>query len=96
MKTPYRNIYNVLKINRFVVLTTVLGALLSTLFFGWMVYDIHRSALNSSFAINTDGSIIPLQWVTQKDNIEVEALAHLELFHTYFYNIDESYFERNL
>lgn len=96
MKTPYRNIYNVLKINRFVVLTTVLGALLSTLFFGWMVYDIHRSALNSSFAINTDGSIIPLQWVTQKDNIEVEALAHLELFHTYFYNIDASNYERNL
>lgn len=96
MKTPYRNIYNVLKINRFVVLTTVLGALLSTLFFGWMVYDIHRSALNSSFAINTDGSVIPLQWVTQKDNIEVEALAHLELFHTYFYNIDASNYERNL
>ena len=96
MKTPYRNIYNVLKINRFVVLTTVLGALLSTLFFGWMVYDIHRSALNSSFAINTDGSIIPLQWVTQKDNIEVEGLAHLELFHTYFYNIDASNYERNL
>lgn len=96
MKTPYRNIYNVLKINRFVVLTTVLGALLSTLFFGWMVYDIHRSALNSSFAINTDGSIIPLQWVAQKDNIEVEALAHLELFHTYFYNIDASNYERNL
>ena len=34
--------------------------------------------------------------MTQKDNLEVEVLAHLELFHTYFYNIDASNYERNL
>lgn len=96
MKTPYRNIYNVLKINRFIVLTAVCGAVISSIFFGWMVFDIHRSALNNSFAINTDGSVIPLKWVTQKENLEVEVLAHLELFHTYFYNIDASNYERNL
>jgi len=61
-----------------------------------MVFDIHRSALNNSFAINTDGSVIPLKWVTQKENLEVEALAHLELFHTYFYDIDATNYERNL
>lgn len=96
MKTPYKNIYTVLSINRFIVLTVVAGALISGLFFGWMVFDIHRSALNSSFAINTDGSIIPLKWVAQKENLQVEALAHLELFHTYFYNIDASNYQRNL
>ena len=96
MKTPYKNIYTVLSINRFIVLTVVAGALISGLFFGWMVFDIHRSALNSSFAINTDGSIVPLQWVAQKENLQVEALAHLELFHTYFYNIDASNYQRNL
>ena len=96
MKTPYRSIYSVLKINRFIVLTAVCGAVISSLFFGWMVFDIHRSALNNSFAINTDGSVIPLKWVTQKENLEVEALAHLELFHTYFYNIDATNYERNL
>ncbi|WP_373060002.1 conjugal transfer protein TraK [Zunongwangia sp. H14] len=96
MNTPYQNIYNVLKINRFIVLTAVCGAVISSIFFGWMVFDIHRSALNNSFAINTDGSVIPLKWVTQKENLEVEALAHLELFHTYFYNIDASNYERNL
>jgi hypothetical protein len=96
MKTPYRNIYSVLKINRFIVLTAVCGAVISSLFFGWMVFDIHRSALNNSFAINTDGSVIPLKWVTQKENLEVEALAHLELFHTYFYDIDATNYERNL
>src|SRR5690606_22149097 len=96
MKTPYKNIYTVLSINRFIVLTVVAGALISGLFFGWMVFDIHRSALNSSFAINTDGSIVPLRWVAQKENLQVEALAHLELFHTYFYNIDASNYQRNL
>lgn len=96
MKTPYRSIYSVLKINRFIVLTAVCGAVLSTLYFGWMVFDIHRSALNNAFAINTDGSVIPLKWVTQKENLEVEALSHLELFHTYFYNIDATNYERNL
>lgn len=96
MKTPYKNIYSVLQTNRFVVITVVMGALISSLFFGWLMYDMHRTALNSSFAINTDGSVIPLKWVTQKENLEVEALAHLELFHNYFYNIDASNYVRNL
>jgi len=96
MKTPYKNIYGVLQTNRFVVITVVSGALISSLFFGWMMYDIQRTALNNSFAINTDGSVIPLKWVTQKENLEVEAKAHLELFHNYFYNIDASNYLRNL
>lgn len=96
MKTSYKNIYAVLKINRFIVLTVVLCALGSSAFCGWIVYDIHKKALNSSFAINTDGTVIPLKWVAQKENFQVEALAHLELFHTYFYNIDASNYEKNL
>jgi hypothetical protein len=96
MKTPYKNIYSVLQTNRFVVITVVSGALISSLFFGWMMFDIQRTALNNSFAINTDGSVIPLKWVTQKENLEVEAQAHLELFHNYFYNIDASNYLRNL
>lgn len=96
MRTPYKNIYTVLRINRFIVITVVAGGLLSSIFFGWMVFDIHRSALNSSFAVNTDGSIIPLKWVAQKENLQVETLAHLHLFHTYFYNIDPVNYQQNL
>ncbi len=96
MKTPYKNIYGVLQTNRFVVITVVSGALISSLLFGWMMYDMQRTALNNTFAINTDGSVIPLKWVTQKENLEVEAKAHLELFHNYFYNIDTSNYLRNL
>ncbi len=96
MKTPYKNISVVLKINRFIVLITVLGSFISSIYFGWMVYNIHQKSLNNSFAINTDGTVIPLKWGAQKENLEVEALAHLELFHTYFYNIDASNYEKNL
>lgn len=96
MKTPYKNIYSVLKLNRIIVLAVVVAALLSSTFALWMTFDTNKKALNSAFAINTDGSIIPLKLVTQKENFKVEALAHLELFQTYFYNIDASNYERNL
>ncbi|UNY99378.1 conjugal transfer protein TraK [Zhouia spongiae] len=96
MKTPYKNIYNVLKLNRFIVLAVVVCSLLSSSFAIWMAFKTKQDSLNSAFAINTDGTIIPLKLVTQKENFKVEALAHLQLFHTYFYNIDASNYERNL
>ena len=96
MKTPYKNIYNMLKLNRFIVLAVVVCALLSSTFSLWMAFTANKNAMNSAFAINTDGSIIPLKLVTQKENFKVEVLAHLELFHQYFYNIDASNYERNL
>ena len=94
--TPYKNIYNVLKINRFIVLAVVAICLLTSVFSILSVYRFNRSMLNSTFAVNTDGSIIPLKLVSQKENMEVEALSHLDLFHQYFYGIDESNYEKNL
>jgi hypothetical protein len=96
MKTPYKDIYKVLKLNRFIVLAVVVFAFLSSSMALWMAFSANKKVLNSAFAINTDGSIIPLKLVTQKENFKVEALAHLELFHTYFYNIDASNYEKNL
>ncbi|WP_034917685.1 conjugal transfer protein TraK [Gillisia sp. CAL575] len=96
MKTPYKNIYSVLKINRFVVISVVLMAFFSTSISAWIVFQINQEALNNAFAINSDGAVIPLKWVSQKENLKVEALAHLELFHRYFYDIDASNYERNL
>mgnify|MGYP000459940062 CR=1 FL=1 len=96
MKTPYKNIHTVLKTNRFIVIAVISAATLSSLFFGSMVFYIHNKALNNAFVINTEGSVIPLKLVSQKENFKVEALAHLELFHTYFYNIDASNYEKNL
>tara|TARA_R110000868_G_scaffold111854_1_gene301694 strand:+ start:12958 stop:13575 length:618 start_codon:yes stop_codon:yes gene_type:complete len=96
MKTPYKDIYAVLKINRLIVLSSVFFATASSLFSIWMVYKINAKAMNSAFAVNTDGTIIPLKLVAQKESFDVEALAHIELFHRYFYNIDASNFEKNL
>lgn len=96
MKTPYKDIYAVLKINRIIVLSSVFLATASSLFSIWMVYNINTKAMNSAFAVNTDGTIIPLKLVAQKESFDVEALAHIELFHGYFYNIDASNFEKNL
>ena len=94
--TPYKNIYTVLKTNRFIVLAIVAVSLLTSSLSLIMVYCFNTKMLNSTFAVNTDGSIIPLKLVSQKENIEVEALSHLDLFHHYFYGIDESNYEKNL
>ncbi|TGV03337.1 conjugal transfer protein TraK [Flavivirga rizhaonensis] len=96
MKTPYRNIYNVLKLNRFIVLAVIIGAVLTCTISVIMVIKLHKETVNNAFVVNTDGSVIPLKLVSQQENLKVEALAHLELFHTYFYNIDASNYEKNL
>ncbi|AVR46592.1 conjugal transfer protein TraK [Christiangramia fulva] len=96
MKTPYQNIYSVLKLNRFVIIAVVICAFSSSIFSGWIAFSINKKALNSAFAVNTNGEVIPLKLVSQKENFKVEALAHLELFHNYFYNIDASNYEKNL
>src|SRR5690625_4000718 len=96
MKTPYKNIYAVLKLNRLIVLTVVLCSMLSGSYAIWTVYKVHKQAQDKAFAVNTDGTIIPLTFKDQKDNFEVEALAHLKLFHTYFYDLDAGTYKTNL
>ena len=61
--TPYRNIYSVLKLNRYIVLAVVLACLLTSIFALVTVYRFNQRMLNSTFAVNTDGSIIPLKLV---------------------------------
>ena len=96
MKLPYKNIYDVLKLNRYVTITVTVTALLSSVFSGVMVFNMYKKAMESAFAVNTDGSVIPLKLVSQKENLQVEALSHLALFHEYFYGIDDSNYESNL
>ncbi len=96
MKTPYQNIYNVLRLNRFIVLAVVIGAVLTCIVSVLMVMKLHKESINNAFVVNSDGSIIPLKMVQQNENLEVEVLAHLEQFHTCFYHIDASNYEKNL
>ncbi len=96
MKTPYKNIYSILKINRFIVLSVISLAFISSAFSLWSVFDMNQKMLNSMFAVNTDGSVLPLKLSSEQENLEVEAMAHLEMFHQYFYGIDASNFEKHL
>ena len=96
MKTPFKNIYDVLKMNRFIVLAVIISAVLTCIVSITMVIKLHRETMNNAFVVNGDGSVIPLKLVAQNENLEVEALAHLELFHTWFYNLDASNYEKNL
>lgn len=96
MKTTYKNITDILRLNRFIVLAVVILCLLTSSFSLWTAHSTNRLMLDSAFAVNTDGSVIPLKLVSQKENLEVEAMSHLDLFHNYFYGLDESNYEKNL
>ncbi|WP_298535818.1 conjugal transfer protein TraK [uncultured Algibacter sp.] len=96
MKTPYQNIYNVLRLNRFIVLAVIIGGVLTCIVSLAMVIKLHKESINNAFVVNSDGSVIPLKMVQQNENLEVEVLSHLEQFHTYFYHIDASNYEKNL
>ena len=96
MKTPYNNIYKVLGQNRFIVLSIIIAATTISAIALLLVLKLHNDVLNKAFMVNTEGQVIPLKLVDQKENLEVEALAHLELFHDYFYGIDPSNYESNL
>jgi hypothetical protein len=96
MKTPYKNIYNILKQNRFIVLSMIVGTSLTSIVSVLMVIRLHKESVDNAFVVNTDGNVIPLKLVAQRENLEVEILAHLELFHTYFYDINASNYKMNL
>lgn len=96
MKTPYKNIYNLLNQNRMIVWSLVIGTTLTCTVAILSVIKLHNEAMDNAFMVNTEGNVIPLKLVKQRENLGVEALSHLELFHTYFYNIDAGNYERNL
>ena len=96
MKTPYQNIYKVLRLNRFIVLAVIIGEIITSVVSVLFVIKLHKESVNNAFVVNTEGSVIPLKMVKQRENLEVEVLSHLELFHTYFYHIDASNYEKHL
>ncbi|MCR8667490.1 conjugal transfer protein TraK [Aestuariibaculum sp. M13] len=96
MKTPYKDIYSVLKLNRFIVYTVVIAAAIVSVVSILLVIKQHKQMTENAFAISTEGSVIPLKLVSQYENLEVEALSHLKLFHKYFYDIDATNYERQL
>lgn len=96
IKTPYKNIYTVLKLNRFIVLLVVLAAMTCCVVSVVSVLKLHQESISKAFVVNGDGQVIPLKLVEQQENLEVEVLAHLELFHRYFYHIDASNYEKHL
>ena len=96
MKTPYSNIVNVLRSNRFVVITVVIMAFTATIICSWLTYTIYRKSLNNAFVVSTDGNVIPLKLVSHRENLEIEAKAHLDNFHRYFYDLSASNYKQQV
>jgi len=96
MKTPFKNIQQQLQLNRWAVLSVVIASGLVCLVSLFLVAKIHRESLDNAFMVNGEGEVMPLVWENQRQNLEVEALAHLEQFHRWFYGVDAGSYERHM
>jgi hypothetical protein len=96
MKMPFKNIVQVLRLNRWVVLSVVIVSGLVCSASIMVVAKIHQDRLDHAFVVNGEGEVIPLQWVAQRQHLEVEALAHLERFHQWFYGVDAGSYETHM
>lgn len=96
MKRVYKNITEILRLNRFTVLAVVTLCLLSSGLSLGLLYHYQEKLLNAAFVIQGDGSVMPLELVEQKESLEVEALAHIERFHRLFYGIDGTNYRERL
>lgn len=96
MKTPFKNIQQQLRLNRWVVLSVVIVSGLVCIISVTIVAQMHKNILNSAFVVNGSGDVIPLQWIHERENLEVEALAHLKQFHRWFYEVDAANYGRHM
>lgn len=96
MKTPFKNIQQLLRMNRFVVLAVVITAGLVCMVSVAMVFQMHRRTLDGAFVVSKQGDVVPLKLIDQRENLEVEALAHLERFHQWFYGVDAGNFQQHM
>jgi len=96
MKTPFKNIVQVLRLNRWVVLSVVIVSGLVCSVSIIVVAKIYQNSMDHAFVVNGEGEVIPLQWIDQHQHLEVEALAHLERFHRWFYGVDAGSYEGNM
>lgn len=96
MKKVYKNITEVLRLNRFIVLAVVILCLLTSGISMGLLYHYQEKLLNAAFVIGEEGTIVPLELVGQEEKREVEALAHIDLFHRLFYGIDDTNYRDHL
>lgn len=96
MKTPFKNIQQILRLNRMVVLALIIMSGLVCVTSVILVIKVHNESLSKAFVVSSEGAVIPLQLADERENLEVEALAHLEQFHSWFYGVEANSYERNM
>lgn len=96
MKTPYKDIYTVLGTNRLIVIASLAVAFLSILSALFFAFFMHKKTLNSSYAINLDGSVLPIELRETKESFDIEVKHNLDMFHRAFYDLNANNYETQL
>lgn len=82
------NIYQTLKSNSAKVWSVTVFAIIISL--GSLVFSffVYKNSANNLFAINTQGELIPLKKLEERESDLIQAKANIELFVNLFYNVD--------
>jgi len=96
MRTPYKNLTEILKLNRRIVQSVVGLCLFACSFAIWTVYRMHQQMLSTAFAISSVGEVLPMKLVNTREHLEVEARSHLDRFHRLFYGMDAGNYKTHL
>lgn len=88
--TPYRDIQRILLSSRFIVISALATTLTICCYAIFTTSRIHRESRENAYAVAPNGQVLPLALVNRADNLEVEILNHLEVFHRNFYGINSS------
>ena len=96
IKTPYKNIYQVLGQNRWIVLASIIGSVITSVVSILVVIKLHKETLRNAFVVSQEGQVIPLKIAKERANLKVEALAHLARFHRCFYQLSASNYKEQI
>lgn len=90
------NIRKFLIINSIVAISLVIITVVSLLFAFRSASTIVNESRKYLYAINTQGDIIPMEWVNRRENIEIELKSHLQYFVKSFYGLNLQKWEKNI
>ncbi|EIJ37099.1 hypothetical protein JoomaDRAFT_0033 [Galbibacter orientalis DSM 19592] len=96
LKTPYKNIYQILGQNRWIVLASIIGSVITSVVSILVVIKLHKETLRNAFVVSQEGQVIPLKIAKERTNLKVEALAHLARFHRCFYQLSASNYKEQI
>lgn len=96
MKNPKVDIYKSLMINRIVVYALIFAFVGVCITFSLSLGSLYDKMLSTVLVIDPKGEVIPMTWMERDENIKIEIMNHLDMFHKDFYEYDSYNYEKKI